>query len=287
LLLLAATNEPAFASCTAFGQGPSVSGPTFFTSYDPTNTANTVVSTTFTITPPSGMSPPCSLYVVLHNPQGMTNPSETITLTYSVGGDLASAISTGNSSGLLVSLSPGTPQTFSASITIPARQNKPQGSYTETLDLRLYASNGQFLSQFIPTATANVIASCVLPAPSVSSLNFSSGIVNGRVVSGYKLSALIQGTSCSGAAQLVLRGTPLVTGSSAQTGLDNKIYYQAVARLGSASATLSVDSSSEALVSLPATSGTVSIDVTLVDKGKMQAAGSYSSVLSVVLQPSN
>jgi hypothetical protein len=288
-LLLGAS--PSFALCTGFaGSVPSFQplSPTAFASYDPTRPTDTVVTIPITINPASGMSPPCTLIVNIlpsFNP-GMSNGSSF--LAYTVGGDFAGALSGSPFTGIQYQAQNGFPQAFSLSMTIPNRQAVPQGNYSEQLNLRIFASGStQPLVQTIITFAAQVTASCTLPAPNVSQLNFSQGVANGRVTHGYKLSALIQGASCSGPSRLILRGTPMQVGMAVPPAFDNRIHYQATAKLGSATTILSTDSASEALATLPATSGTMSIDVSLVDKGKTQAAGTYSSVLSIVLEPLN
>ena len=283
--------NPAFALCTGFsGSQPTFEPavPTLFATYDPTKPTDTIATGTVTINPATGMSPPCTLTlnILPSFDPGMSNGSTF--LAYTIGGDLGGALSPSPFTGLQFQAQNGTPQTFTVSMIIRNRQNVPQGNYSEILNLRLFANGfSQPLVQTTITFSARVIASCTLPAPNVSQLNFSQGIVNGRVTQGYKLSALIQGASCSGPARLVLRGTPMLTAATVPAGFDNKIYYQAIAKLGAATTILHVDTSGEALATLPATSGTVTIDVALVDKGKTQAAGTYSSVLSVVLEPSN
>lgn len=129
--------------------------------------------------------------------------------------------------------------------------------------------------------------SCILPSPSVAHLNFSGGIVNGQVTPHYTLSTVINGASCSGAAKLILRGVPLRTGLNPAAHFDNAIHYRATAKMGSAATVLLTDSTSEAMVALLPTSGPLAVDVSLIAKGKPLVAGSYSSILSVVLEPSN
>lgn len=281
--------DTAFAACTGNFQAQPDFAPgfTFFGTYDPSQSAPTVVSTTFTIVPAQGMSPPCSMYVVVSTPTGMKDAGWTRTLAYSFGGDFAKAVGFGSSSGFLVNLQNGQNQTFTTSVIIPPKQNHPPQTLTEHLDVRFYSHQGQLLRNFTLQVTAVVKGSCILPSPSVAHLNFSGGIVNGQVTPHYTLSTVINGASCSGAAKLILRGAPLRTGLNPTAHFDNVIHYRATAKMGSAASVLDTNSASESMVPLSPATGPLAVDVSLIAKGKPPAAGTYSSVLSIVLEPSN
>ncbi len=170
-------------------------------------------------------------------------------------------------------------------IVIGARQNVPAGTYSDTLTINVNSA-GSTLSKSTLTVTATVSSACSLPAPSLSSLDFTPGILNGRATSSYRQTTSIQGASCTGPAKLTLRGAPLTT-SSSSAAFTNTINYTATAAFGTATATLSTTSASQASASVPAGNGAVSIGVALADDGKPLAAGTYSSILSIVLEPSN
>lgn len=293
LLTFLVGTDAAFAGCSTFGRTPTITTPTLLAIYDPTRTSDTVVTSSFTITPPDGMNPPCSLYVVVpqnFNP-GMTKNGSMSgpALNYKLGGDLSLAIGFGKTSNLMVNLTPGTSQTFSATMTIPNRQNVPQGNYADApLEFFLFETNGAALSNFnFANIGANVIASCSLPPPCASQLNFTAGIVNGMVKDAYTLSTFIQNASCSGPAQLILRGGPMKGALPGTATFDANIHYRATARLGAATTILATDVATEAKTNLGPTSGTVSVDVALINKGKPLVAGTYNSILSIVLEPAN
>lgn len=281
--------EGALAACSGVFQSQPDIAPGFmvYGSYDPGNPAPTTISTTFTIVPAQGMSPPCSIYVVVAPPKGMMDAGWTRTLTYQFGGNIATAVSPSTTSAFSIPLQTGVNQTFTSSITIPPKQNHPPQPFTEYVDLRIYSNQNQLLRYIQFQVSALVTGSCILPSPALAQLNFSGGIVTGAVSNGYTLSTSIAGASCSGAARMILRGVPMKTGALPTAQFDNLIHYRATAKLGSAAAVLSTDTASEAVVALPPTSGLMAVDVSLVGKGRPLNAGTYSSVLTVLLEPAN
>jgi hypothetical protein len=169
---------------------------------------------------------------------------------------------------------------------IAAGQNVPAGTYSQTRIIKIGPA-GTTLSQTSMTISVIVASACTLPAPSTSRLDFSAGIVDGRISQGYRQSTSMSGASCSGPSMLTLRGAPMAGNGPSGAGYRNSIDYQATARFGTASATLLTSAAAQASVALPASSGVLDLDVSLVDGGSPLAAGTYSGTVTVVLEPSN
>jgi hypothetical protein len=249
--------------------------------YDPTAPVNANIPVTMTFQAPPGLGP-CVLWITLtRGPSGSMSGPGGAHLSY----DFSGALHTAYYDVLNLNQDAnGNVPDASGGIVIGAHQNVPAGTYSDTLTINVNSA-GATLSKSTLTVSATVSSSCALPAPTLSSLDFTPGILNGRATS-YRQTTTIQGASCTGPATLTLRGTPLTTSTSV-AAFTNSINYNATATFGPATASLSTASAAQASTSVPAVTGAVTIGVALADGGKPLAAGSYSSILSIVLEPSN
>jgi hypothetical protein len=169
---------------------------------------------------------------------------------------------------------------------IGAGQKVPAGTYSQQRVIKVGPA-GQTYSQASVSISVTVASVCALPAPSPSRLDFTSGVVGGRVSQGYRQSTSISGASCTGPSVLTLKGGPLTSGTPSGAGYRNTIDYAATATFGSATTTLSTGSATQASVAVPVTAATLDLDVSLVDSGSPLVAGNYNGTVSVVLEPSN
>ena len=285
--MLLAIGTPSEAGCRGVRSSLPLLDPpaTLAGTYDPTGAGSTQLPGTISIQTLSG-SNQCHLNVVIASTDGgyLSGPGGQL-LRYALDGNFA--LAKGFSSSLLNVAIPS-PMTYAVigRIIIPPGQIANAGIYSTTYAIRLY-EGGSLLVQGTMTMTVNVISSCTLPPPDVAALDFSAGINQGRISGGYRQATAIQGASCTGPAMLTVKGVPMVTNSSATPAFANSIDYQATARLGSSQATLSTANANQVSVSTPAGAGDMSIDVMLLSSSKPLMAGSYSSMLSIVLAPAN
>lgn len=165
-------------------------------------------------------------------------------------------------------------------------QRVPAGTYSETRTVVIADASARVLSRQSLFIQATVTSSCTLPAPATAHLDFSAGVRAARPTAGYTQSTIIDGASCSGPAVLTLRGAPMKTGTAAN-GFKASIDYTATATFSNATAMLATATASQATTALNAPTGRLTVSVALVDGGTPLAAGTYSSLLSIVLEPAN
>lgn len=187
--------------------------------------------------------------------------------------------------------------TFSTyNMNFPANQTSAAaGAYTDTqVTLSIYAFRfgWRFVRSYAMTFGASIDRTCIMSAPSPSSLNFSSAISLGMPNPAAVLSSTISGVNCTSPARVTLSGNAMQRTPSVGTvsGFDSFIDWQATATLGSATATLATNAASTTTsVSYNVGSGTtvggaVGVDVNLI-AGQPLRSGSYSAVLSVTVDP--
>jgi outer membrane usher protein len=145
--------------------------------------------------------------------------------------------------------------------------------------------------------TATVVAVCNLPAPTASSLDFSSAISQGLPNPASTQATSIVNAQCTAPTRVQLSGNSLQTSPLGPTtaGCDNFINWTAQATFGSASVTLTttgltatppVTSVAQNTATQGPTSGTISIGNIHLIAGNPVIAGSYFSTLIITIDPS-
>lgn len=198
-----------------------------------------------------------------------------------------------------VTIAPGGSADITVRIRIPAGQTSASaGLYSDaTVTIGIYelifGVPLQALDELTFTVNASITSGCTLPAPDQSTLDFTPAISAGIPNPGYILRSTFSGVSCTAPSRIRLTGSPMVTSppTAPVAGFDNQINYLAIAQFGSATTALGTDVATQTTsVSTNVPSGSVSgatitVDVNLL-AGQPIIAGSYSSVLTVTIDPS-
>ena len=298
LLLLVFSLSEAQAACTG-----SISSPTAQpdTAYDPFTGLMDVTTYTVTVTNTSGTDS-CDFALSLHR-DPTDNPEFTPGLNYNLGGGIsffttAQTPTLGASVLQTATLAPLASEQLSFTTETVTGQVVAKASYQDGFFLRLYevsggAIIGPQLASKIAAAIADVASGCSLPAPDVSTLDFSANIVNGHS-NEIAQTVTFNNIACTEAAKIKLTGNVMLptTAITAIGGFDNFINYQAVATFDSAVATLVTnESAAEESVTTTTTSngftttGTMSVDIKMLDSGQPILPGTYSNILTVIVDP--
>ncbi len=315
LFCLISVSTPGLADCTKNGSKATVisagTSTTVTPSYDPIAVADQLHNFSVTIiNPKSSPNATCDLALSFTRaslPATMTNGSTTLeysiespggaTLLQTSGFILSTSPQAANRIDL--TLAPGGSANVSVRIRIPAGQTSATtGSYADgSVTVGIYElSSGsplQTLDEHIFTVNASITSGCTLPAPDVSTLNFSSAISQGIPNPGFVLRSTFNGVSCTAPSRIRLTGSPLVATPAigAVAGFDNAIDYLAIAQFGAASTALNttvatqVTSAGTNVASGAVSGATVTVDVNLL-VGQPILAGTYASVLTVTIDPS-
>lgn len=174
--------------------------------------------------------------------------------------------------------------TMDIPLSIPANQlGRAAGTYQNTFTLHLKNIMGGTFQSLPLVISAHIQPSCTLPPPSVASLDFSAGIHNGIVTMPVQHTLTFNNAGCTGPARLSLSGQPLRLSNNPIAAL----HFTSTATLGSNSVNLDTRQNTSAFTianSAPA-SGTIPLSITLLPNGNRLPAGTYSSVLTVSLEP--
>lgn len=198
-----------------------------------------------------------------------------------------------------VTIGPGASVSVSVRIRIPAGQTgATAGSYLDTsvtigIYELLFGLPFRIVDEASFSVSALIVGSCVLPAPDVSNLNFTSAISSGIPNPGFVLRSTFTGVSCTSPSRIRLTGSQMAPtpATGAIAGFDNFINYQAIGQFGAATATLRTDTATQVtstgtnVVSGAVTGATITVDVNLL-AGQPIIAGNYSSILTVTIDPS-
>lgn len=188
--------------------------------------------------------------------------------------------------------------TRTVQVRIPANQVVADGAYSDTGVIMVLlsfnsANNTWYYIQRAVTPAATVPKVCRLDAPSPATLAFAAtdipnGVPNSGVVRSSTMTA-----ACTAPTIVRLTGSALVQtpAAGAVAGFDSNINYRAIATFGAATATLnstaavtSASSVAKNVASGATASGNIGVNVNLV-AGNPVIAGSYSSVLTVTIDP--
>lgn len=306
---------PASAFCTQNGSNATVitagTSTTVTPAYDPSGVADQLHSFTVTIANPrTNANATCTLALSFTRatlPATMTNGATTLqysiestsgaTIIQNTGFAAFSSPSAANRIDLTIA--PGGTANVTVRIRIPAGQTSAgAGSYTDnTVTIGIYeiAFGVPFraLDEHVFTLNASIASACNLPAPDVSTLNFTSAISQGLPNSAFVLRSTFNGVACTAPSRIRLTGSSLLPTPAvgAVAGFDNDIDYLAIAQFGAASTALNttvasqVTSAGTNVASGPVAGATITVDVNLL-VGQPLLAGTYSSVLTVTIDPS-
>ena len=301
----------ALANCTGFASvTASVAPAPTIASYDPFATGDALLALVVTVTNASNAQ--CDAAVSFKRPASASAAMSLASdlLSYSVEGAGGNSLTT--TAGYVSLSSPAAsnrvdfiaiPRNSTATATItlrvPTSQVVSAGTYNDSgISLELIGLDNQNRPNrlirtvaFAPQAT--VISKCSLPAPSSTTLNFTSAISNGHPNAGIVQRTTFSNVACTAPTRLRLAGAALqpVPATPARAGFDNFINFRAAGTFGSANSTLvttttsaSVDSVTKNVASGATTNGTIDVDVNLVD-GNPIIAGSYTGTLRVSIDP--
>ncbi len=310
LLVLAARAEPARALCITTGAPTVTTSSTVLSSYDPFSVSDTILDVQITISVPliaacqAALSFTRTAGLPAYMSQGGSNLQYSVettsgqTLMQTTGYVSGSSPAVGNRLDFTLPLLGSATQTVR--IRVPAGQLVAAGSYSDLqLSLTLVALGNllgtaptALLAQQPFTPSINVLSKCVLPAPSASTLDFTSAISNGIPNSGVVLSTIFNNVQCTAPSILRLSGSAMqpVGSIPARTAFDNFINWRASGNFGNASTVLSTDVATQAsstTKNVPSgitSNGTITIDVNLLN-GNPVIAGSYQGTLVVTIDP--
>ena len=195
------------------------------------------------------------------------------------------------------SLAPGQSAAITLHGRVLAQQTATPGSYADNAArLRVYRrpENGDFgalLAEKGFPVSADVAGVCIMSAPEPASIDFSDDIGSDGRPAGAARTIQLPEAACNTGARVKLSGAPLVHQAGAElTGFDSFIGFEAEANFGSVSALLATTQAGQTNdAASPATpaaaSGPVDVTIRLL-AGRPLAAGSYSSVVTIMLEPS-
>ncbi len=268
--------------------------------FDPTGIAETI---SVTVANHSPATCDLSLIVTAENGEGTLHHGDG-SLTYAIetldGTPLLRPNSTTNPQAgahIPFTLAPG----LSAAITlhgrVPPQQTATPGQYADNAArVRVYRrpDNGDFgalLAEKGFPVSANVAGVCIMSAPEPAQLDFSDDIGSDGRPAGTARTLQLPEAACNTGALVKLRGAPLMHQAGAElAGFDSFIGFEAEASFGAVSALLATTQTGQTNeAASPATpaalAGPVDVTVRLL-AGRPLAAGSYSSVMTIMLEPS-
>ena len=237
----------------------------------------------FTVTMPSRLTGSCTLALTMANVQtslqNIQNPQAM--LAYTIG---APFYFSGTNVLYQFPASQGQVILVAMPVHIPANQlGKPSGTYQRLLSVSLknvvMGSNYQETPVLI---TATVAPSCVLPAPTLSAVDFTAALHNGHIPAPFQRALTFNDAGCNGPARLTLSGQPMRKPSSTDA-----IHYSANAIFGGTPLTLDTRAGGIAFanaIGAPQT-GPIPLSVTVLPTAAALSAGTYRSTLRVSLEP--
>jgi hypothetical protein len=311
-LALIVPGGPAQALCVVLGPGTVSPPAATLPDYDPFSTTDTILDMNFSVSVPllaicgASISFTRSAGLPAVMSQGASNlqysievPSSGQTLLQTTGFVSGSSPVPGTRYDFLLPLL-GATANVPVRIRIPAGQLVASGNYSDNQLNATVVALGDLLGTmptgilkqqgFVPSV--NVVSKCVLPAPSISTLDFSSAISNGHPNPGVIQSSVFNNVRCTAPSVLRLSGGAMqpVGSVPAQSGFDNFINWRAAGTFGSAATVLNTNSASQATSPTKNTpsgatpNGTINVDVNLMN-GNPIIAGSYRSTLTVTIDP--
>ncbi len=309
MFFVTVTAGPARALCVvALGSPSATPTATTLPPYDPFSTSDTVVDINLSITVPLVSVCSAALSFTRTGPVVMSQGASTLqysietasgqTLLQAMGYVANSSPASGNRKDFTVLL--GVTAQVPVRIRVPAGQFVAAGNYSDPqllltvvgLTDLLGTLPGVLLTQPTFTPSIQVISKCVLPAPSSSTLDFTSAISNGHPNPGVVQSTVFNNVRCTAPSVLRLSGSAMqpVPTIAGQTGFDNFINWRAAGTFGNASTVLGTNSASQATSATKntpsgaTTNGTIGVDVNLLN-GNPIIAGSYRGTLTVTIDP--
>ncbi|MCB1505292.1 MAG: hypothetical protein KDJ47_09985 [Hyphomicrobiaceae bacterium] len=254
----------------------------------------------FNLTVQNSNSSACSIAIILvrsTSPVVMSNGS--FSLGYNIDFNGTPVVNIGTPSTGFYATAPGNgTATFSSyNLTIAANQTSAAaGAYTDTqVAVYLYAfrsNRWNLVRTYAMNFSAFINKTCVMSAPSPSTLNFTSAISLGIPNPAVGLSSTLPGVHCTSPSKITLTGNAMqhVPAVGTVSGFDSLINWQATATLGSATAMLSTNTAStvtSAGYNVPSgttVGGSVGVNVNLI-AGQRLRSGNYTGVLTVTLDP--
>jgi len=315
IISVVAASAPALAFCTQNGGNATFISSGTSTTVTPAYSTSAVADQihTFTVTianPRTNAGATCDLALSFTRsslPATMTNGAATLeysiestsgaTLVQTAG--FAAFASPQPANRIDLTIAPGGTVVVSVRIRILAGQTSATaGNYTDsTVTVGIYelvlGAPSEALDEHVFTVNASITSGCTLPAPDTSNLNFTPAISAGLPNPGFILRSTFNGVSCSAPSRIRLTGSPMAPTPTTGTvaGFDNEINYLAIAQFGAASAALNsnfttqVTSAGTNVVTGAVSGATITVDVNLL-AGQPIIAGTYSSVLTVTIDPS-
>lgn len=313
-LILSATAGSALADCPSgrFNQVSIVSiapSPTI-SSYDPFASGDALVSLSVQVQNDANQS--CTAAISMVRVPGspvMSNGGSTLTYALEPAGGGTSLVTTGFVNGsspgsanrINLTVPANTTAVASMRIRIPGGQVVAAGNYLDNLvqlivvALDNSANPVDVKSGPIFNPQATVISKCVMPAPSLSSLDLSPAITNGRPNEGVTRATSFFNVQCTAPTKLRLSGAALqpVVATPPRPGFDNFIDWQAQGTFGGATSLLTTagatalqaDSVQKNVATGATTNGQIDISVGMKN-GQPIIAGSYAGTLTVSIDPS-
>lgn len=311
LVLVTATSDSARAVCVTLGSATVSPAAAALPAYDPFSTTDTVFDLTFSAAVP--LLAVCGAAISFTRTAGVPGVMSqgASSLQYSIETQTGQTLM--QTTGFISGSSPtaatredfllpllGSTADVPVRIRVPAGQLVQTGTYSDSqlnvtfvgLGNLLGTTPTVLLKQQAFTPSITVVSKCVLPAPSTSTLDFTSAISNGHPNSGIVQSSTFSNVQCTAPSILRLNGSPMqpVGSIPAQPGFDNFINWQAAGTFGNASTTLNTLSATQAssatknVASGATTNGTIGVNVNLLN-GNPIIGGSYRGTLTVTIDP--
>lgn len=303
---------PALAQCLGFNQlEVSVNGAPTISNYDPFSGSGSEHSFNVSIRNPSADS--CNVAISFHRPAGLpaTMSSGSSTLGYSLE-RLGNGLPIITQNGFVPLSSPPANRRHNFGV-IPRSRSRNRnvnfvispgqvvaaGQYSDpNITMILVGLNDsgqpeQSRPVSISLPQAAVVSKCSLPPPSLSNLDLTTAISNGRPNEGVTRTTTFSNVQCTAPTKLRLTGAALqpTSPTGPRAGFDNFINFRAVGTFGSASTTLttttteqSADSAQKNVADGATTAGQIDVVVNLVN-GQPILAGTYSGILTVSIDP--
>jgi hypothetical protein len=297
------TALPANAACTP-RPTVTITSPAAIGNYNPFTASPTVTAVVSIVNRDNA---PCNFSLSFFRsslPATMANGTSSLTYTIQSGGNAlfyTSGTPLPNQRVDINNVAGGATVTQSVAVSPSAGQVVASGNYVNnSVTAEVFDNIGGILSQPRAAAfpvTATVVGVCNLPAPTASSLDFSSAISQGLPNPASTQATSIVNAQCTAPTRVQLSGNSLQASplGPAKPGFDNFINWSAQATFGSASVTLTttglsatppVTSVAQNMAAQGSTSGTISIGNIHLIAGNPVIAGSYSSTLTITIDPS-
>jgi len=302
LLALPFAPAPVLASCDDLA----VSGPTSLSLSDPYNPfAQGELSQGYAITILNEADAPCDALVMFTTTDGgkLRSGEERITYMLETLGGAAllnppSIMAPASANALPLSLGALEAASFNVRARVPPGQMAQPGQYIDpALALRVYADdNAPLAAPQLEQAfalSADVAAVCAVAAPQPGTLDFSDDIGPDARPEGIARIVHMPEAACNTAARLRLAAPALAhEDAGSLSGFDTFIDFEADATFGTIAASLTTNGPDTAATALSGgatpqdgASGDINLHVRL-SPARPLAAGAYSSILTIALEPS-